>query len=78
MIYNNHCFKLNSNENSFIQKLHNKEIIDNEKETYENLKNSLSSRFYFRNFETEANKIFIENLDDVVPHIKNNTEKKEY
>ena len=76
LVYNNHCFKLNSNEKSLVQKISRKEIIDEDKETYENLKNKLSTRFCFRNFENEANKIFIEKLDDTVSHIKDNSEGK--
>ena len=61
LVYNNHCFKLNSNEKSLVQKISIKEVVDEDKETYENLKNKLSTRFCFRNVENEANKIFIEN-----------------
>ena len=76
LVYNNHCFKLNSNEKSFIQKLNNKEVMNEEKETYDNLKNSLSTRFYFRNFDKEATKKFIDDLEDVVDCIKDNEEKE--
>ena len=76
LVYNNHCFRLDSNENSFTKKLNNKEIIDLEKETYDNLKNSISSRFYFRNFDKEAKKIYIDNLEDVVEHVENNDKKE--
>ena len=76
LVYNNHCFKLNSNEKSLVQKISRKEVVDEDKETYENLKNKLSTRFCFRNFENEANKIFIEKLDDTVSHIKDNSEGK--
>ena len=55
LVYNNHCYKLNSNENRFVHKLNLKEVKDEEKETYENMKNSLSTKFYFRNFENESN-----------------------
>ena len=50
--------------------------MNEEKDTYDNLKNSLSTRFHFRNFDKEATKIFIDNLDDVVYHIKDNEEKE--
>ena len=76
MMYNNHCFKLNSNEKSLVQKISRKEVIDEDKETYEILKNKLSTRFCFRNFENKANKIFIEKIDDTVSHIKDNSEGK--
>ena len=76
LVYNNHCFRLNSYEKSFVQKLNNKEVINHEKETYDNLKKSLSSKFYFRNFDKEAHKTYIDNLDDVVDHIKDNEEKQ--
>ena len=76
LVYNNHCYRLNSNENSFVQKLNLKEVQDQEKETYKNMKNSLSTKFYFRNFDKEANKIFIENLDELLHHVKQNKERK--
>ena len=76
LVYNNHCFRLDSNENSFTKKLNNKEVIEHEKETYNNLKKSLSTRFYFRNFDKEAKKIYIDNLDDVVSHVEDNEEKE--
>ena len=76
LVYNNHCFKLNSNEKSLVQKISRKEVVDEDKETYENLKNKLSTRFCFRNFENEANNIFIEKLADTVSHIKDNSEGK--
>ena len=75
-MYNNHCYKLNSNINSFVHTLNNKEVKDEEKETYEKMKLSLSSKFYFRDFDKEANKIFVENLDDTIAHIKENTKRK--
>ena len=37
LVYNNHCFKLNSRSNSLIQKLNNKDVMGDEKKTYENL-----------------------------------------
>ena len=49
--------------------------MNEEKETYDNLRNSLSPKFYFRNFDKEAKKIYIDKLDDVVDHIANNDEK---
>ena len=76
LVYNNHCFKLNSHVKSFVKKISMKEVIDEDKETYENLKNKLSTRFCFRNFDKESNKIFIDKLDDTVSHIKNNSESK--
>ena len=76
LVYNNHCFRLDSNENSFTKKLNNKEVIEHEKETYNNLKKSLSTRFYFRNFDKEAKKIYIDNLDDVVSHFEDNDAKE--
>ena len=76
LVYNNHCFRLDSNENSFTKKLNSKEVIEHEKETYDNLKNSLSSRFYFRNFDKEAKKIYIDNLDDVVEYVEGNDKKE--
>ena len=76
LVYNNHSFKLNSHNKSFVQKINNKEIIDEEKETYENLRQKLSTKFYFRNFDEEGNKIFIDNLNDTVPHILENSERK--
>ena len=76
LVYNNHTFKLNSNFDSFVHKLNLKEVIDEDKETYENMKNKLSTKFYFRNFETEANKQYIEHINDTVTHIQNNTERK--
>ena len=41
LVYNNHCFRLDSNENSFTKKLNSKEVIEHEKETYDNLKKSI-------------------------------------
>jgi len=76
LVYNNHCFRLDPNENSFTKKLNSKEVIEHEKETYDNLKNSLSSRFYFRNFDKEAKKIYIDNLDDVVEYVEGNDKKE--
>ena len=76
LVYNNHCFRLNSNENSFVHKLNLKEVHDVDKEDYENLKNSISTKFYFRNFDKEGNKIFINNSDDVIEHIVNNSDNK--
>ena len=76
LVYNNRCFKLNSNEKSLVQKISRKEVIDENKETYENLKNKSLTRFCFRNFENESNKIFIEKIDDTVSHIKDNSDGK--
>ena len=47
LVYNNHCFRLNSHERSFVQKISRKEIIDEDKETYENLKDKLSTKIQF-------------------------------
>ena len=47
--------------------------MNDDKETNENLKNSLSKRFNFRDFERECKKVFIEKLDDVLQHVKNNS-----
>ena len=74
LVYNSHCYRLNSNENSFVHKLNLKDVIDEEKETYENLKMKLSTNFYFRNFDKESKKVFIDNLDDCVQIIKDNEE----
>ena len=52
-------FRLDSNENSFTKKLNDKEVIEHEKETYNNLKKSLSTRFYFRNFDKEAKRFIL-------------------
>lgn len=49
--------------------------MNEEKETYDNLRNSLSPKFYFRNFDKEA-KVFIDELDDVVTHVEDNDEKE--
>ena len=43
---------------------------------YENVKNKLSTSFCFRNFENEANNIFINKLDVTVSHINDNSEGK--
>ena len=51
-----------------------KQVQDQENDTYENLKNSISTKFYFRNFDKEGNKIFINSIDDVTEHIINNSE----
>ena len=72
MVYNSHCYRLNSHENSFVHKLNLKTVVDEEKETYENLKNKLSTNFFFRNFDKEIHKIFINNLDDCIQHIQDN------
>jgi len=50
--------------------------VDEDKETYQNLKDKLSTKFNFRNFDAEANKIFIEKLDDTAKYISENTERK--
>ena len=42
------------------------------KKTYEDLKNKLFTRFYFRNFDKEMHKLFINNLDDCIQHIQDN------
>ena len=76
LVHNSHCYRLNSNEYSFIQKLNLKDVIDEEKETYENLKNKLSTNFYFRNFDKESKKIFVNNFEDCIQHIKDNEEEK--
>ena len=39
------------------------------------MKNKLSTKFYFRNFDKEVHKIKIETLDDTVEHIKTNDER---
>ena len=39
LVYNSHCYKFNSHEQSFVHKLSLKSVVDEEKETYENLKN---------------------------------------
>ena len=44
-------------------------MVDEDKETYQNLKDKLSTKFNFRNFDAEANKIFIEKLDDTTNKI---------
>ena len=75
LVYNSHCYKLNSNENSFVHKLNLKEVVDEEKETYDNLKNKLSTNFYFRNFDKESKKIFINNLNDAIKYITDNEQK---
>ena len=51
-------------------------MINHEKETYDNLKKYLSSKFIFRNFDIKAHKTYIDNIDDVVEHIKDNEEKQ--
>ena len=75
-MYNNHCYKLNSNVNSFVHKLNNKDVVYQDQDMYKNMETKLSTKFYFRNFENEADKIFIDNLDDIVPHVKSNSERK--
>ena len=40
------------------------------------MKNSISPKFYFRNFDNEGTKIFIEKLDDVIPYVSANTQNK--
>jgi len=72
LVYNSHCYRLNSHENSFVHKLNLKNVVDEEKETYENLKNKLSTNFFFRNFDKEIHNIFINNLDDCIQHIQDN------
>ena len=59
LVYNSHCYRLNSHENSFVHKLNLKNVVDEEKETYENLKNKLSTNFFFRNFDKEIHKILL-------------------
>ena len=74
LVYNSHCFKLNNNVNSFVQTLNNKNIHDeSEINTYDELKNSLSTRFYFRNFEKELEneRQFINSMDDTIQYILN-------
>ena len=74
LVYNSHVFKLNNNVNSFVQTLNNQKIHDeNEEKVYNTLKESISSRFYFRNFEKELqNEVqFIDSIDDTVQHILN-------
>ena len=74
LVYNSHVFKLNNNVNSFVQTLNNQKIQDeNEERVYNALKESILSRFYFRNFEKELqNEVhFIDSIDDTVQHIIN-------
>jgi len=68
LVHNNHCFKLNADK-SFIETIHNKDT--DMAETIEELKASLSNRFYFRNTEEEATekRYDIDKLDDVVKYV---------
>ena len=41
LVYNNHCYKLNSNVNSFVHKLNNKDVVYEEQDMYKNMENKL-------------------------------------
>ena len=71
LVHNNHCYRLNCDENSFVQILssnaENKGEIDK-------LKNSISNKYQFQNYEKnqDVKVVFIQQLDDVVQHIREN------
>ena len=61
LVYNNHCFKLNSNEKSLVQKISKKEVVDEDKETYENLKNNYQQDFVLETSKTKLIKFSFKN-----------------
>ena len=69
LVYNNHVEKLNCDEKSFQQ------VISDVKKQHEKLE--ASSKFpTFKTDKTECKTIFINELNDVVPHVIANTNKK--
>ena len=69
LVHNNHCYKLNCNESSFIKDLNS---LSQKDETIS--ARNPPNKFPFVDFEKTRNMkfVYIYNLDDVVEHIKNN------
>ena len=75
LLHNNHCYKLNCDQDSFIQILNSNE--DN-KNKIQKLEMSITNKYQFQDFEKQKNVkvIYIEKLDDVAKHIKENAKQK--